>query len=173
MPYIVLLDDISTKFWGDKGNWKNLTLDLISKKGEILRAIYERIVYDDDYYANLNYEEKVEYIKDSEIYYDIVENYSIMLDYIHVLQSEPTEEDIFKVYKNTSNIVLLKDDMNNCYIGMIGIEADFSEEVAYTYMVVDHYVPPGFNVDKNNNHSLKKETHKELIEFLCKSGYYT
>jgi len=91
-----------------------------------------------------------------------------MMNYVHLLQSEPRWEDILKVYENAPNVVLLKDDMGNSYIGLSGAGMDFSEELAYAYMIVDRYIPPGFTVDEESNYSLEKEAHKELIDFINK-----
>ena len=170
MSYAIYVEDIANKFWGDEGNWKNLTWNLIVEDDEVLRTLYEDAGYDDVYYDELDDEEKVKYIRNSDAFHELAEGYYPMMTYVHVLQSEPAEEDALKVYKNAPNMVLLKDDMDNCYIGMSGAGMDFSEEIAYAYMVVDRCVPPGFRVHENNNYSLKKEAHEELVEFLNNSG---
>ena len=170
MSYAIYVEDIANKFWGDEGNWKSLTWNLIVENDELLRTLYESASYNDAYYNELDNEEKLEYIENSDMFYELAENYYPMMNYIHVLQSKPAQEDILKVYKNAPNIVLLEDDMSNYYIGLSGAGMDFSEEIAYAYMVVDRCVPPGFRVHENNNYSLKKEAHKELVEFLNSSG---
>ena len=168
MSYAILVEDIASKFWDE--NWENLTWNLIAEDDETLRTLYEDAGYDDDYYDKLDDEEKIEYVRNSEAFYELAEGYYPIISYIHVLQSEPIWEDVLKVYKNAPNIVLLKDDMDNCYIGMTGAGMDFSEEIAYAYMVVDRCVPSGFTIDEDSNYSLKKEAHKELVEFLNKNG---
>ena len=171
MSYAILVEDIVSKFWdNEEGTWENLTWNLIAEDDEALRALYENAGYDDVYYDELDNEEKLEYIRDSDAFHELAEGYYPMMNYVHVLQSEPIWEDVLKVYKNAPNIVLLKDDMDNCYIGMTGAGMDFSEEIAYAYMVVDRCVPPGFTIDEDSNYSLKKEAHKELVEFLNKNG---
>ena len=170
MSYAIYVENIANKFWGDEGNWKNLTWNLIVEDGELLRTLYENANYNDTCYNELEDEEKLKYIENSDILHQLEDSYYPMMNYVHVLQLKPVKEDILKVYKNAPNIVLLEDDMSNYYIGLSGAGMDFSEEIAYAYMVVDRCVPPGFRVHENNNYSLKKEAHEELVEFLNNSG---
>ena len=168
MPYAILVQDITDKFYDDD-TWENLTWNLIVEDDELLQTVYENGGYSDSCYKELEYEEKLEYIENSDELYELKDMYSPIINYIHVLQSEPTKEHIFKIYKNAPNVVIIKDNMDNCYIGMSAAGLDLSQSIAYAYMVIDNFIPPGFTIDKDNNFCLKKEAHKELVEFLEKN----
>ena len=164
--YAILVDGITSKFWDPEEGWETLTWNVIANNDKALRTLYEGAGYDDEHYNELDDEEKMEYIRDSEEFYGLKEDYYPIVNYVHLLQQKPREEGILKIHSNAPNTVVIEDNMGNHYIGLSGAGMDFSEEIAYAYMVVDNCVPPGFSVDEDSNYSLKKEAHKELVEFL-------
>ena len=168
MCYSILVEDISSKFWN--GNWENMTWDVVSNDDDALRGLYESSGYGDDYYNELSDEEKVIYIRETEEFYELSEGYYPILNYVHVLQEKPTEEDILKIHKNAPNIVIIGDDLDNFFIGMSAAGMDFSEELAYVYMVIDFCIPRCFRVSKDFNYTLNKQAHGELVEFMSKNG---
>lgn len=171
MCYSILVENIASKFFGGcgEGDWENMTWDVVSNDDDSLRDLYESAGYGDDEYKKLDDEEKVIYIRETEEFYELSEGYYPILNYVHVLQEKPTEEDILKIHKNAPNIVIIGDDLGNFFIGISAAGMDFSEELAYAYMVIDFCVPPCFRIDEDSNYTLNKEAHKELVEFLSKN----
>lgn len=168
MSYAMLVDDIAGKFWDPEESWETLTWNVVTNNDKALRTLYEGAGYDDEYYNELDDEQKMGYIRNSEAFYELKEGYYPIMSYVHLLQERPREEDILKIHNNAPNTVIIEDNMGNHYIGLSGGGMDFSEEIAYAYMLIDRCIPPCFRIDEDSNYLLKKEAHKELVEFLNK-----
>jgi len=168
MSYSIMVEDIEKKFFNEDGNqWDNLTWNTILNNDELLIAEYEERGYTDNDYNQLeDEEEKADYIRDSEASYQIEEAYTPILSFVHLLQNEAYSEYVEKIYKNARNIVVISDHMDNYFLGLSAAGMDFSEELAYAYMIIDSCVPPGFRVEEDSTSSLKKEAKKELLEFI-------
>jgi len=167
MSYTITIKNLENKFFNDDGDsWQNLTQDLIYHNDEVLESVYKDSGYIDEFYNELEEEEKTEYIRESDAFYQIEESFKPSFEYVHILQHEATSEQVLKIYKNAPGIIIIEDDNNNYYIGLSSGGTDLSEELAYAYMIIDRCIPPGFRIDEENNDSLSKEAHKELIEFI-------
>ena len=169
MSYSIMVDNITKKFWD--GGWENRTWNTISNDDDSLRALYEDAGYDDDNdYNELDDEEKVVHIRESDAIHELSDSYYPLTNYVHVLQEKPTDEEILKIHKNAPNMVIIEDDLGNFFIGSSGGGMDSSEEIAYAYMVIDRCVPRSFRINEDSSYCLGKEAHKELIEFMHKIG---
>ena len=170
MSYTITVRNLENKFFNENDEaWQNLTQNLIYNNDDILKCLYEDRGYADEFYSELEEEEKAEYIRETDAFYQIEESFNPSFDYIHVLQYEATSEQVLKIFQNAPGVIIIEDDSDNFYIGLSSGGTDLSEELAYAYMIIDRCIPPGFRIDKDSNFSLKKEAHKELVEFIKNS----
>ena len=168
MSYAVMVENIQSKFFNEDGNkWFNVTWETISNNDELLIAEYEERGYTDNDYNQIEDEEqKADYIRQSDAFYQIEEAYTPILSFVHLLQNEAYSEYVEKIYKNAPNIVVISDELDNQFLGLSAEGMDCSEELAYAYMIIDSCIPPGFRVEEDNSSSLNKEAKKELLEFI-------
>ena len=155
MSYTIQVENISTKFSADEGTWYNLTWNAIAKNENLLEETYENEGY--------NYEEEASFF---DTYLEIENSYIPMYNYFHVLQRKPNEQEILKIQKNAPNVVIVRDDTETYYIALKSVGCDYSEEIAYAYMIIDSEIPKSFSVSKKHNYYLSDEAHKELVEFM-------
>ena len=185
MSYEICVRDIRRKFSGKYG-WRNLTWDYITTNDNILRDVYESGVYESgvyesgkarvnegydcpDEYNKLDDAGKTKYIRESEAIDAMYESYVPSMKFIHVLQWDPTDADVKDIFLNAPNVAIIEDNNDNYYIGITTRGADSSieinEEIAYAYMVIDHCIPPGIELDISCI-NLGASACKRLIEFI-------
>lgn len=171
MSYSIMVGNILEKFHGEgvDDSWVNLTWGTISENDELLVGVYEDAGYpldDKQDYEQLEVDEKAQWARDSEDFYSLQDGYYPIMNYVHVLQHKPTEEDILDIAKNARNMVVIQDEHENYLLGLSGGGMDFSEEIAYAYMVIDREVPKCFRIDEKKSYCLNDEAHKRLVDFI-------
>ena len=168
MSYEICVIDIRRKFSGKYG-WRNLTWDYITTNDNILRDEYEEGYDCPDEYNKLDDAGKTKYIRESEAIDAMYESYVPSMKFIHVLQWDPTDADVKDIFLNAPNVAIIEDNNGNYYIGITtrGVDSsiEINDEIAYAYMVIDHCIPPGIELDISCI-SLGASACKRLIEFI-------
>lgn len=175
MSYAIHVGNIQEKFYGvDEGrSWSNLTWDAILEDDELLVSVFEDAGYpldDKKDYEQLEVDEKAQWAKDSGALYHLQDDYYPIMSYVHVLQHEPTKEEILDVAKNAKDVVVIKDEHDNYLLGLSGCGMDFSGQLAYAYMVIDGEVPRCFKIREDDVCGLNDEAHKALVNFIKERG---
>lgn len=169
--YTLNVSNLNQKFHYNQcgGEWQNLTLGHVLKNDSLIIKEYENLDIKDEKIDSIKEKrKKAEEIINSDYYLYIEKNYCPMVTFVHVLQNEVWEEDIKKIFENTSDIIIIKDDEDNFYLSLSAYGMDLSGQLAYAYMVIDVCIPPGLNIISKNSkpYGLTELAHKELLEFL-------
>ena len=174
MSYSIRVGNILSKFQSDDGEeWSNLTWDAIWNNDEMVVRLYEESGYpleDKEDYSQLEMDEKADHVRNGGELYELQDRHFPMMNYVHVLQHGASEDDIIDIAKNAPNIVVIEDAHENQLLGLSGGGMDFSEEIAYAYMVIDREVPKCFRIDEKKSYCLNDEAHKALVEFIKERG---
>jgi len=140
MSYSMYVDNITGKFFEE--GWSNLTWDAIMSDDETLCRLYESAYNTDKDYEDLRYlEDKADYIRRLEALHEMSSDYFPVVSYVHVLQEEPSTDEILNVFNNAPDVVIIGDDVDNYFIGLSSAGMDFSDQLAYAYKVIDREVP--------------------------------
>lgn len=97
----------------------------------------------------------------------IFENYVPMMNYGHLLDIKPEEEDILRVILNTNCNVMQNTETDEYFIVLTGGGMDLSQDIGLSYIWLQKWIPEdliknicsqeGFSISKENFKILKKE----------------
>lgn len=170
MTYSIRVNDITKKFFDcdDGRHWVNITVRAILNDDDALVALYEGAGYDYNGHPDLDHEDKAHFIRKSNEIHKLLYVFDPVVNYVHVLQQKPTDEEVLEIYEKLPDIVVIEDDMGNFFLSFSCSGVDMSEELAYAYMIIDRCVPSSIKINTNKNYTLSEEEHKELVDFMNK-----
>jgi len=86
--------------------------------------------------------ELMEHFRNSDSYYEIQDGYTPIYNYVHVLMSEPTSEEILLVDKYVGNVVVVEiDSCDTCVLALTGCGMDLSDNIEMAYYLTDGESP--------------------------------
>ena len=107
----------------------------------------------------------VERFEESDSFYEWQDNYYPIYNFAHVLQYEPTSEEIQLIHKNAPNVsIIYVHETEGFLIALNCCGMDLSDSIAYAYMIIDRQVPK--SMIPKERMTLSKENYAELQSFL-------
>ena len=91
-------------------------------------------------------------------------------NYVHVLETEPTNEDVLKVVLNTNCTIIYDNEEEKYYIALTGCGMDMSQDIGLAFLWLEKWIPEDFinriSKQKGLTQSGKKfeELKKAIIE---------
>ncbi len=163
-----------TKIDGD--NWENVTQ-------RVLREILE----DSENEKFKEVAERLEVLEEGELvsyWEENLDSYNPMMNYVHILEITPKDEDVLKVALNTNCSVMYNSEEDKHYICLNGGGMDLSQDIGLSYIFLERWIPEdlissickqkGFSISKDNFEVLKNaiieqsEHYKNRFEQLKK-----
>ena len=122
--------------------------------------------YNDYKITEENKEGLIEKFENSDFLYDLEADYTPMVNYLHILQNTPTNQQVEAVihYAPTISIIYI-DKLDTYCLGLRGCGMDLSEYLELAYYIIDGISP----IKARNIMSLSDEA-KELLEFCRKTA---
>jgi len=105
-----------------------------------------------------------------------LENYDPMMNYGHLLETEPKDEDILKVALNTNCSVMFNTETEKYFIVLNGGGMDLSQDIGLSYIFLERWIPRAFisRINEQEGLSISKEDFKVLKEAIIEqSGIYS
>lgn len=104
--------------------------------------------------------------------HEILERYHPIYNYWHLLQSRPSEKDVADILKHAPSITIMTEGEDGCelnhYITLNSCGMDYTDSIAFAYMVIDQIIPKGllFNLERT---TISKKGWARLEAFLSKT----
>ena len=95
----------------------------------------------------------------------IEDSYYPLYNWSHVLADKPTDDEVLKIVKNAPNVTIMRDASDNHFITLNGCGMDYSDSIAYAYLIIDRRIPCGLLRD-GEYHTVSAEGAAELREYL-------
>ena len=107
----------------------------------------------------------VKRFEESDSFYEWLDNYHPIYNFAHVLQYEPTSEQVQLIHENAPNISIIYVHETETYlITLNACGMDLSDSIAYAYMVIDGQVPK--SMIPMERLTLSEENYAQLQSFL-------
>ena len=107
----------------------------------------------------------VERFEESDSFYEWQDYYHPIYNFAHVLQYEPTSEQVQLIHKNAPNVSIIYVHETETYlIALNGCGMDMSDSIAYAYMIIDRQVPKSMKPQQRM--TLNQKNYDELISFM-------
>jgi len=104
---------------------------------------------------------------DTQVFKKVAKTLDLEGDEVYLLKNTPRREDILRIFEKTIAVIILKDSEGNYFLGLTDHTADYSEELALAYMIIDNYVPAWLDIRTTSGHNyLSSEDRKELATFI-------
>ena len=148
MSYSINISEIIA----DSDKFENETWNAICDDDEKLVSLADDFVdWDDEELSESDIEEKAIWVRESDMLYQIQDSYYPMYNIAHVTQFGADVGELLDIAENAPNISILKIEELDCIvIALNGCGTDFSDSIAYAYLVIDGQIPRSFGaVEKN------------------------
>ena len=153
------------KEWtGEESLEGNLTVQAIRSDEDLAAALYHN-------YAGGTAEdvesldEVDDYALDS-FWSHVEDSYYPIYNWSHILADKPTDEDLIKIIENAPNVTIMRDDSDNHFITLNGCGMDYSDSIAYAYLVIDRRLPHGLLTSVPEYPTVSKEGAEALKAHL-------
>lgn len=109
--------------------------------------------------------ESIEEFEESDSFYEWQDKKHPIYNFAHVLQYEPTSEQVQLIHKNAPNMsIIYVHEIETYLIALNACGMDLSDSIAYAYMIIDNKVPK--SMIPQQRMTLSKENYAELQSFL-------
>ena len=95
----------------------------------------------------------------------VEDSYHPLYNWSHVLADKPTDDDLIKIIENAPNITIMRDESDNHFITLNGCGMDYSDSIAYAYLIIDRRIPCGL-LREGEYHTVSKEGAEALKAHL-------
>ena len=129
-------------------------------KEEILEALNEK-KFEEIYEKDI-----VDWFEEQDMYFEWEDRFVPIVNYIHILQSKPTEKQAQFVAQNSNAVIVHVDEFDTYGIALTGAGMDFSDSIALAYAVVDNEIPNCFIKSINRNYTITEAGWNKLKPFL-------
>jgi len=143
----------------------------VNKTWEAVSNNDEKLVEQADGYVDWKYEgldesdveEKAIWVRENDVFQQLEESWYPMYNIAHVIQYGVDEAELLDIAENAPNISILEIEELDCtVIALNGCGMDFSDSIAYAYLVADNMIPEGFG-----NITTAYTISKKALEKLC------
>jgi len=128
------------KLWED--DYDNLTIEELTNNKDLLsksEEFKEWLDYND--YTNKE-DEKIDEFKYSDSYLGMMDSYTPIYNIIHLLETQPSSEDLQLMMRVTSNVVAIYiEDLDTYALALTGCGMDMSAYLELAYYIVDNESP--------------------------------
>lgn len=165
MTYSILVPDLNERLIDDGvgESWFNLTLNIVLSNDDLFvdAGRCENYELEGD-----SVSEQAEYLREyTELSYNLEHYLQPSYNYVHVLQSSTIyDEDLIKLYKNASNLVVIQDGQGNNYLALTTCGMGLGDTLAYGYMVIDRCIPP--DLQRSPQLTLNDDAYQELTDYI-------
>ena len=144
------------KDWSECEGWENETQ-------RVLREILE----DTENPKFKEVAERLEVLDNGKLvdyYEERINAYDPMMNYAHLLETTPSDEDILKVALKTNCSVMYDSEEDKHYIALNGGGMDLSQDIALGYVILEKWIPEDFinSVCSQKGLSISKEDFEVL-----------
>ena len=163
MSYSIAYD---TNEFDENGNarYENISWNILCNNDDFIIGA-EQFLYWFEKESNKDKKESIDNFKNSENFYQLRDSYYPIYNYVHILQYSPSDAEILKILENAPNIAILHDeDLGVHLISLTGCGMDFSDSIAYAYMIIDRVIPK--DLIPNQRLTISQSAYDELIAFV-------
>lgn len=126
-------------------NWYDEFKDNFDKWENIGSRVLRDVLEDGKHERFKEVAKELDVLEDGKLtdyYEEQINSYSEpMMNYGHLLETEPSDEDVLKVVLNTNCSVMYNDDTNEYFIVLCGGGMDLSQDIALSYVWLERWIP--------------------------------
>ena len=129
--------------WSDPESYDNLTSHLMLSDDEFIGTTDMYSYFADDYSDDkLGSEELLELFNESELFYQLSDEFIPLYNYVHILQSKPSDEQIRLAYEYCPSLsVIYSEQLDTHFIGLTCIGQDESSGIELAYYLLQQSSP--------------------------------
>jgi len=129
------------------GKFVNRTWEALSNDDDNLVELADEVVdWEGEGLDDSGVEAMAAFVRTDDVFYQLEKNLQPMCNFAHILQNSPNCSELLDLAKNAPNVSILEIEELDCtVIALNGCGMDFSDSIAYTYLIVDKFIPSGFD----------------------------